>query len=242
MNLAIDIGNTRIKAGLFEGSVLREHRWLEDHDALLLLMEDRSVEAIILSSVATMSINDRLASARQDIPYVVLTNSTPLPFTDAYPTLGTDRIAAVAGAQRYFPEQPVLVIDIGSCITYDLLDQRACYQGGFISPGIRMRLRAMHTFTARLPLVELGDPEPLELTARTTPDSLRGGAVQGAIAEISQMIRMYTDKFSDLHVILCGGDIPYVSHLHQDHSVTLVPELILIGLNCILQYNVDQKN
>ena len=241
MNLAVDIGNTRMKAGLFEGSVLQERRWLENRRALRLLIEDNSVDAIILSSVAG-SVNKLPYPPRQDIPYLVLTNGTPLPFANTYPTLGTDRIAAVAGAQSYYPQQAVLVVDVGSCITYDLIDQQACYQGGVISPGIRMRLRAMHTFTARLPLVELGAPEPLELTARNTPDSLRSGAVQGVVAEISQMIRMYTDKFSDLHVVLCGGDLSYLSRLHQDHAVTFVPELTLIGLNCILQYNVDQKN
>lgn len=240
MNLAIDIGNTRMKAGLFKGSVLQERRWPENQRALQLLIEDRSVEAVIVSSVAGSAVT-LPAPTPPTIPYIVLENSTPLPFVNTYPTLGVDRIAAIAGAQSYYPQQAVLVIDVGSCITYDLIDQQACYQGGVISPGIRMRLRAMHTFTARLPLVELGDPEPLELMARNTPDSLRSGAVQGVVAEISQMIRMYTDKFSDLHVVLCGGDLPYLSQLQQQ-AVTFVPELTLIGLNCILQYNVDQKN
>ncbi len=241
MNLVVDIGNSRMKAGLFEGPVLQEQRWPKDNRALQRLMEGRSVKAIIISSVAALT-HDGPSPARQDIPYIMLTPRTPLPFANVYPTLGADRIAAVAGAQSYYPQQPVLVIDVGSCITYDFIDQQAYYQGGLISPGIRMRLRAMHTFTARLPLVELGDPEPLNLMARNTPDSLRGGAVQGAVAEISQMIRMYTDKFSDLHVVVCGGDVSYFSSLQQDHAVTIVPELILIGLNCILQYNVDQKN
>ena len=241
MNLVVDIGNTRIKAGLFEGSGLLEQRWPQDQAALQQLVEDQSVEAIIVASVAE-SAEELRRTMRTTVPCIILEHHTPLPFSNAYATLGVDRIAAVAGALSYCPQESVLVIDAGSCITYDIIDRHARYQGGIISPGIRMRLRAMHTFTARLPLVELENPISLNLTARNTSDSLRNGALQGVVAEISQMIRMYTDKFSDLRIIVCGGDVSYLSHLHQNPLVTFVPELTLIGLNCILQYNVDQKN
>ena len=280
MNLAVDIGNTRIKVGWFDGATLRKQQWLTNrHEIASLIRQSPSLQAVILSSVAGIPVVgtpvagtpvvDGLSvvalSNHWAIPTVILDGRTPLPFSNTYrtpATLGTDRIAAVAGAGSRYPGQNALVIDAGTCITYDIIDRAGYYQGGVISPGVRMRLRAMHTFTARLPLVEWkneegmeDDPEadaserssssdpPLALTERSTEDGLRSGAGRGAAAEISQMIRMYADKFSDLHVILCGGDASYLfPYIYQDHPVMVVPELILIGLNSILQYNVNQKN
>ena len=286
MNLAVDIGNTHIKAGWFDGTVLREQLRLPKlSDVVLLVEQTPSVEAVILSSVQFPSgSNTPIADGpvatvpselqpltRLPIPVLTLDGNTPLPFVNTYltpATLGTDRIAAVAGAQHVRPGQNVLVIDAGTCITYDVIDRKGTYRGGLISPGLRMRLRAMHTFTARLPLVTLelddetrdhpGPDSPEDdssdaeafpsLTERSTEAGLRSGAVRGAAAEIRQMIRMYADKFSDLHVVLCGGDALYLlHHLDQHHplapaSVTEVPELILIGLNCILQHNVNPKS
>ena len=239
MNLAVDMGNTQIKVGWFEGNALRKQLRLTHLRELASGVHSAETEAVIVSSVGECPpLPDR------GIPTIFLSGTTPLPFVNTYETpatLGTDRIAAVAGAHHRFPKQNTLVIDAGTCITYDLIDRHAHYRGGLISPGLRLRLRAMHTFTARLPLVELDDSKPAELTARTTVDGLLGGAVRGAAAEISQMIRMYADKFSDLHVILCGGDAsPLFNYVPHDLPVTIVPELILIGLNSILQYNVNQ--
>ena len=260
MNLAVDIGNTQVKVGWFEAD--RLHRQDRRHNVpnlLSLIEQAETPDAIIVSSVAGEVSATRWLQ-QYGVPLVVLDGRTPLPFFNNYhtpATLGTDRIAAVAGAQQQHPGQNVLVIDVGTCITYDVITREAQYQGGLISPGVRMRLRAMHTFTARLPLVELTDEVPeqdgafsgsLSLVEKSTAGGLRSGAVRGAAAEINQMIRMYADKFSDLHVVLCGGDAPYLlTYLYQDLPVAesffnVVPELILIGLNSILQHNVNQKN
>ena len=247
-NLAVDIGNTQVKLGLFDGSVLKEQVLCTDEHEIPLLVQTEAVEAMILSSVARPPDEQTLWN-QLSIPVLRLTGETPLPFVNTYTTpatLGTDRIAAVAGAHSRYPHQNTLVIDAGTCITYDIIDWQARYRGGVITPGLRMRLQAMHTFTARLPLVELVATEVSEatageLTARSTAEGLRSGAVRGTAAEISQMIRMYADKFSDLRVVMCGGDASYLlTYIRQDHSVTVVPELILIGLNSILQYNVNQ--
>ena len=265
MNVAVDIGNTRVKVGWFEGDTLCDQWQLPRLSDLDLSKTDRSVEAVILSSVAEASLAAASEQLRQhrppSTPIIVLSGYTPLPFVNRYitpSTLGTDRLAAVAGAQRLHSRQNALVIDAGTCITYDVIDQEGAYQGGLISPGVQMRLRAMHTFTARLPLVKLeaDRQDSHELTERSTDAGLRSGAVWGAAAEINQMIRMYADKFSDLRVMLCGGDasylLPYVGGAATGMPVTgmpatgvpvtLVSELILIGLNSILQYNVNQKN
>ena len=302
MNLVIDIGNTHTKIGWFEGTTLRrQDRLVHRSEVADLLRQPPSVAAVMISSVAGIPVAgnpvrfpagtgtpvagtpvaDILSSLQlPERSVYTLDGSTPLPFVNTYltpATLGTDRIAAVAGAQRWHPAQSVLVIDAGTCITYDVIDPAGVYRGGIISPGMQMRLRAMHTFTARLPLVALNRPadDPLagpgeespqviassldqvrplssssaahRLTERDTEAGLRSGAVRGAAAEISQMIRMYADKFSDLHVILCGGDASYLlPYVYQDRPIpperiTEVAALILIGLNCILQHNVNQQ-
>ena len=258
MNVAVDVGNTQTKMGWFvDGILQRQHRLKAVQDIRSLIEPGDVPEGIIVSSVGApppdFSWLDHLS-----VPVVVLDGHTPLPFVNTYhtpATLGTDRIAAVAGAQSRYPEQNVLVVDVGTCITYDVITREGHYRGGLISPGIRLRLQAMHTFTARLPLVEWANDAPaasaatsLSLTEQSTVDGLRSGAVRGAAAEISQMIRMYAHKFSDLHVVLCGGDTTHLlTYLYQDPPVmgasfNVVPELILIGLNSILQHNVNQKN
>ncbi len=244
MHLAIDMGNTRIKAALFDGAALRQTYRFSDWSALLPVVDEHAVTQAIVSSVGQAREVQALGR-RLPIPLLVLDGTTPLPFVNTYETpatLGTDRLAAVAGAQQQHAQQNALAIDAGTCITYDLIDREGHYRGGLISPGVRMRLQAMHTFTARLPLVE-ADGAPFNLTERSTAAALRSGAVGGAAAEISQMIRMYGDKFPDLQVVISGGDAPnLINAIRPDHPVTVVPHLILIGLNRILQHYVQQNN
>ena len=244
MHLAIDMGNTRIKAALFDGDALRQTYRFSDWSALLPVVDEHAVTQAIVSSVGSLREVQALG-CRLPIPLLVLDGTTPLPFVNTYETpatLGTDRLAAVAGAQQQHPQQNALAIDAGTCITYDLIDREGSYRGGLISPGVQMRLQAMHTFTARLPLVE-ADGTPVNLTERSTAAALRSGAVGGAAAEISQMIRMYADKFPDLRVVISGGNAPsLINAIRPNHPVTVVPHLILIGLNRILQHYVQQNN
>ena len=244
MHLAIDMGNSRTKAALFDGTALRQAYQFSDWSALLAVVDEHAVTRAIVSSVG-QSREVRALGRRLPIPLLVLDGTTPLPFVNTYETpatLGTDRLAAVAGAQQQYPGQNALAIDAGTCITYDLIDRKGCYRGGLISPGVQMRRQAMHTFTARLPLVE-ADDAPFSLTERSTAAALRSGAAGGAAAEIGQMIRMYGDKFSDLQVVISGGDASILMNtIRPNHPVTVVPHLVLIGLNCILQHYVQQNN
>jgi len=148
--------------------------------------------------------------------------------------LGKDRIAAVTGAWSMFPAKNILAIDAGTCITYDLITSNGEYLGGGISPGIRMRFQAMHTFTGKLPLVEPEDFD--ELIGRSTRESLLSGVYNGVMAEISELIRLYGKKFDDLTVILTGGDHVFL-HNKLKISIFAVPELVLLGLNEIFDYN-----
>jgi type III pantothenate kinase len=241
MNLVLDMGNTLTKAGLFEKGTIRQTFSVKDKEELQQIVQENTFDAMLVSSVVDVpawlkSLTDRNAQ------YMLLDASTPLPFTNLYltaQTLGTDRLAAVAGAMKLFPGKCALAIDAGSCITYDMLDDQQCYHGGAISPGVQMRCRAMHTFTARLPLVHIKpeQSDDISLLGNHTVGALQSGAYYGTLAEITQMIRMYEDKFADLQVVICGGDAALLGKgLKVAHQIA--PELLLIGLNAILDYNV----
>jgi type III pantothenate kinase len=240
MNLAVDIGNSIIKAGWFDQDRMQEFQSFVNLDQLVNRIQAQPPDRIIISSVSAYA--DELRQAAADsTKFVVLNPETPLPFENTYrtpQTLGTDRVAAVAGAQKLFPEKNVLVIDAGTCITYELLNKQGQYLGGLISPGLRMRWRAMHTFTARLPLVSLDLPQQsssLPFIGKSTEEALLGGAVIGMAAEIDQIIRRYADKFAALQIVTCGGDMDYLRPwILSEHEH--VPELVLIGLNSIVQY------
>jgi len=240
MNLAIDIGNTHVKAGWFEKHHLVKVQPRTSLELLAAQIRQHPPERSIVSSVSSFT-----EELREIIPnsnrFVVLDGTTPLPFQNTYrtpTTLGTDRIAAVAGAYAQFPNRNVLVIDAGTCITYDLLTGEGRYVGGSISPGLRMRWQAMHTFTSRLPLVSVDSPvasKNISFIGQSTKAGLKSGGLVGMAAEIDQIIRRYADKFAALQVVTCGGDIEYLQPwISSEH--TYVPELVLIGLNSIVQY------
>lgn len=236
MNLALDIGNTRTKIGLFRGTEMVEHLVWTDWTAVELAAysEQAGVERIIISSVADTeeTLFDLLA---ERFEVVELSQETPLPFQNHYQTpktLGKDRLAAVAGAQALYPATDCLVIDCGTCIKYEWLTAEGIYQGGNIAPGARMRIQAMHHFTARLPEVPLA--MPAEAIGRSTQTALQNGALRGAVLEIAGFIQLFQAKSSHLQILLTGGDAPFfaphltVEHLKTEHHLTL------IGLNHIL--------
>ena len=151
-------------------------------------------------------------------------------------TLGVDRIAAVCGAFALFPEKNCLVIDAGSCITYDVLDQKGNYCGGSISPGLEMRLKAMHTFTARLPLVKVN--QQVNLIGNSTESCLQSGALYGVLAEIEGIVEKYNQNYAELRVIMCGGDASLFENQLKP-TIFVAPDLVLKGLNRILLQNAS---
>ncbi|MEM6841082.1 MAG: type III pantothenate kinase [Bacteroidota bacterium] len=240
MDLAIDIGNTTAKVGWFRQNQLEDVQSALNPEELAAYIQKRPPARAILSSVAS-TITPWQKVIPANCPTKVLSSTTPLPFQSDYrtpTTLGTDRIAAVAGAYTHFPHRNVLVIDAGTCVTYDLLTEQGLYLGGMISPGLQMRWRAMHTFTARLPLVAVDSPEAARKTSligKSTEESLKSGGLMGMAAEIDQIIRRYADKFAALQVVTCGGDMKYLQPwVLAEHAY--VPELVLIGLNSIMQH------
>lgn len=196
---------------------------------------------IVVSSTARTE-----AELQADFSYLtphllLLTPQTPVPLTKNYDTpqtLGADRVAAAVGAGVRFPGKNCLVIDLGTCITIDFVDGNRVFHGGLISPGLRMRFRAMHTFTQRLPLLEADPAETWpRLVGTSTREAMRSGVLNGLVAELTGLIGQYRAQFPDFQVVLSGGDAPVFESRLKEPTFA-VPELILVGLHRILQHNV----
>ncbi len=256
MNLAIDIGNTRIKLGIFDGDAFVQKEIWEalTLDGLQKLAYNQKIENIILSSVANVPVEAE-EFIKANFRYFQLGVETALPIHISYATpetLGKDRIAGAAGAFHLYPKENCLIIDAGTCITMDALNSRGEYLGGNIAPGIEMRLKAMHHFTAKLPLVSR-EPENKGAQATASKDfskspipyflgdstenSLRNGGVRGALWEVGSFIRLCRRHFRPLQVILTGGDADFFAK-NLKTKIFAHQNLVLIGLNKILQYNV----
>lgn len=239
MNLTVDIGNTKTKMGLFKGGKLLWDFTVPKISPQIIsgLLKNSPVERAIISDVTAK--RKGAANSFAKIPRVIYLNGkTPLPFINKYKTpstLGTDRIALAAGAMKYFPGKNVLVVSMGTCVTYEFINARREYLGGSISPGMEMRLAALSTFTARLPLVK---PKQLNaLTGRTTDESILSGVLSGISHEVDGFISQYKKQYPALRVILTGGDASLFAGRIKN-SIFAVPELSLIGLNEILLHNV----
>lgn len=245
MNLVLDIGNTRTKTGLFDGNRLVEQAFWPDWslDELLLYGRETGADRVIMSSVAVPDPEThRLLSANFPVA-LELTHETPLPFRNTYrtpETLGRDRLAAVAGAQALFAGRHCLVVDCGTCIKYDLLDAAGTYLGGNIAPGAAMRIRAMHTFTARLPEVPVEMPD--DTVGHNTQTALQNGALRGAALEIEGFVRVFSERLSPLVTILTGGDATFFELALPIAGLRVEPNLLLYGLNHILQYNANHDD
>ncbi|MGO3182629.1 MAG: type III pantothenate kinase [Aequorivita sp.] len=240
MNLVIDVGNTLVKLGVFDLEVLKHRTTCINKDILRTLDEIAeafpSIENSIVSSVSYLTEN-QLLKLQQRFPVINLTHQTKVPFINKYATpetLGIDRIALVSAAAAQYPNKNVLIIDAGTCITYDFLTSEKKYLGGAISPGIILRYRSLHTFTAKLPLLDASNP--IDVIGNSTPTAIHSGVVNGILYEIDGFIEDYKNKWNDLTVILTGGD----AHFLRDslkNDIFANSNFLLEGLNHILEYN-----
>ncbi len=242
MYLIIDIGNTVAKLAAFEGDRLLEVVYDENHTLSRLPQwaAGYRFQRAILSSVVKLPEEAEARIKALGIPVIRLDGHTPLPIEVRYETpetLGCDRLAAVVGAQAEAPGRDLLVVDAGTCITYELLDAQGRYWGGNISPGIRMRLKALHAFTDKLPLVEAEGRLP-EM-GKDTETAIRAGVMRGVEHELNGYIESLRHKYPQLLVFLTGGDeIPFDTKLK---SIIFADKfLVLKGLNHILRYNNDE--
>jgi len=245
MNFALDFGNSTTKAGIFSGKQLVH---VETHQKLSSLIIDSilrrfKVENAIVSSVTQASIKQEKYLAKK-VALTKLTYHTDIPLKNFYETpatLGTDRIANMVGARILFPNKNVLVISAGSCITCDVVTAKGDYFGGNISPGLDMRFLSMHNFTAQLPLVK--KKLTRKLFGRNTRDSMLTGVMNGILFEMKEFISEYRKKYSQLNIVLTGGDSIFfenqlqVKSSSQENKIFAVPHLVLHGLNEILRFN-----
>lgn len=238
MNLVIDYGNSAAKAGVFEGHHMKEKFVFTSPEDARAFIQASPAEHVIVSSVSrdAEEVSSWAIQARKKF---ILRHTLPLPITNRYATpatLGVDRLAGACGARQMFPDRNCLVIDAGTCITYDFLDAAGSYLGGGISPGLHMRFQAVHTFTKKLPLVAAVDN--INLIGNSTEQCIQSGVIHGVLEELQGIMRQYREKFEDLKVILCGGDTHFFEN-QLKASIFAVPELVLSGLNSILIYNVN---
>ena len=240
MNLVVDVGNTLIKLAVFNGNnqVFKKTVLKTDFDKALdfLYEEFGTIEKAMLSVVGTFSDKSR-AKLEKRMKVHFISPSTKLPFANKYTTpetLGFDRIALVSAAASQFPNKNVLIIDVGTCITYDIINNEGHYLGGAISPGIDMRYKALNYFTEKLPLLDANLPH--KLTGNSTQTSIHSGIINGVSFEIDGIITAYKQENQDLTVILTGGN----AHFLRDrlkNSIFANPNFLLEGLNFLLEFN-----
>ncbi|WP_035559591.1 type III pantothenate kinase [Hymenobacter sp. IS2118] len=241
--LALDIGNTAVKAGCFEGALLREMQAGLTAPEVLALVQHWQPAHVIVASVAEDAAL-RTDELRELVPGEILTFSpatTAVPLRHAYATphtLGADRLAAAVGAAGLRPGQPTLIIDAGTALKFDVVTADETYHGGSIAPGLAMRFRALHTFTGRLPLLERPATDAtIPLVGDSTTGSLLSGVVNGMVAEIVDFIAQYQQLYPGIGVLLTGGDAAFLA-ARLPARIFVVPELVLLGLNRILAYHV----
>jgi len=238
LNLCIDIGNTSAKIGFFEKDELVDVKHnLQDRSILKVVAESKP-QHILISSVRK-GIGKIVEKSRKIAETIVLDYEIPVPVGSQYKspqTLGVDRLASVVGANFLYEHKNCLVVDLGTCITFDLIDSSGIYHGGGISPGLEMRLKAMHKFTSKLPLISSNGYS--ELIGKTTKECMQSGALYGTIAELEGIIGRYRQFFQDLVIIFCGGGAIFFESKIKDH-IFAIPNLVLVGLNQILRFNLN---
>lgn len=240
MNLIIDVGNTRIKTAVFDNSKLIHNESITKElfvsEAVAIIKKYKCTNAII-SLVGSVN-KSQIAELRAEINLIELDFNTKVPFVNKYSTpntLGVDRIALVSSAIASYPNKNVLIIDAGTCITYDFVNNEGNYYGGAISPGLQMRYKALNVFTEKLPLLE--PSEVVELVGNSTEKSIHSGVINGIINEIDGIINQYRKKNTDLTVVLTGGDVNFLSNKLKN-GIFANPNFLFEGLNTILTYNI----
>jgi|SRR5690554_509452 len=240
MNLAIDIGNTWVKFGVFASGELKhkESCSIEAFTTSLKQIAENFpfIKKAIVASVGNLS-SHQVQKLEEKYPILILDHTVKLPFVNKYgspKTLGVDRIALVSAAAKNYPNKNVLIIDAGTCITYDFINADNEYLGGAISPGIHMRYKSLNNYTANLPLLNPKQPETY--IGALTQSSIHVGILHGARHEIDGFIDAYKGDFENLTVILTGGDAQFLLDSIKN-DIFANPNFLLEGLSHILEYN-----
>ena len=239
MVLGVDVGNTRIKGAVFEDAILLEVFIFTKSELKIniesILKKFKNVSDLVVSSVGDVEKLSFLAFENL-LNVHFISNNDPFPFQNKYETprtLGIDRIVLATGATLQFPNQNRLVIDAGTCITYDFIDEKINALGGSISPGWRLRYEALHNFTAKLPLLSLEDPK--NFIGASTSDAIHSGVVNGLVYEIDGFIAEYKLKYLNFIIILTGGDSDFLAK-RLKNTIFANSNFLLESLNILSIY------
>ncbi len=240
MNLIVDVGNTLIKLAIFDKKIL-VYKKIDvksdfDKNIEFILTEYPSTKQVVLSVVGGFSEKSKSKLYRH-FKVFEITPQIKTPFVNDYTTplsLGVDRIALVSAACDQYQGKNTLIIDVGTCITYDFLNSDGYYKGGAISPGINMRYKALHAYTERLPLLDANPP--INIIGNSTQTSIHSGVIFGVTLEVDGVISHYKQDFEDLTVILTGGNVHFLRD-RLKNSIFANSNFLLEGLNYLLEYN-----
>jgi len=245
-NLVIDIGNTFTKIAVFEHNELRQANQYKLLDTALItdILKGHNIIRAIISSVKTGGEEWQSVLAER-IPVIHFNAGMTGAVNNCYQTpatLGLDRLAAVIGANYLYPGKNNLVIDAGTCITYDGVDAKGNYFGGSISPGLKMRFKAVNYYTDALPLID-ADETFADTYGKDTASSIRSGIQNGIKYELTGFIESYINDLQNLNIILTGGDSIFFDTLLKNSifapCIKIDPYLVLKGLNAAIPHNND---
>jgi len=241
MLLAIDVGNTRIKYAVFEQDTILENSFFEKTDLNSqlekILKKFPKLSNLIVAAVGNVQKESFLAFEKR-LKVHFISNLDVFPFRNRYETpltLGIDRLVLAAGTVLSHPKQNRLVIDAGTCITYDFINEADEYLGGAISPGIRLRYESLHHYTAKLPLLEKS--EPFDIIGNSTHQSIHSGVINGLVCEIDGFIDRYRERYPNFIIILTGGDAVFLAK-RLKNTIFAHSNFLLESLNQTFQYKI----
>jgi len=237
LNLTIDIGNTQTKLGIFDGLELKSTQKFSSTETIpwQSILDTNKITYSILSQVS--NVQSDFETLYNNTQCMELHHKLQLPFTsdyDPFTNLGIDRLVGIAATTYLFAHENVLIIDAGSCITYDLITAQAHHLGGVISPGLMMRYQAMHKFTHQLPNLEIQEPSSFPPT--NTAEAMHHGVISSVIAEIKAFISRFETSIPTFRIILTGGDAGFLSK-RLKNGILANENFLATGLNLLLETN-----
>jgi len=245
MNLILDIGNSYSKLSLFIDGLFSHLYSIKSNDNNLLINEIlkikqkyANINKVILSSVSSEHAELEEFISKSFKIFIKLNHKTKIPIINLYrtpKTLGKDRLAAVVAANNIFPNSNVLVFDAGTALTIDFINNKKEYLGGSISPGIKMRYKALNYFTKKLPIINFDDNFK-NILGTTTREAILSGVQNGIINEVEGYIYKYSENYKDLKIIFTGGDT-FFFEKRLKKTIFADPNIVTKGLNIILEYN-----
>jgi type III pantothenate kinase len=242
MLLTIDVGNTRIKYAVFEHNTILESDFFLKSELIpsieKLLNQYHKIKDSIISSVGTIE-KEAFLTFETKINVHFVNHQYNFPFQNNYETpltLGIDRMVLASGSVFKYPNQNRLVIDAGTCVTYDFIDSENNYLGGAISPGIRLRYESLHNYTAKLPLLKKENPKAI--IGNSTSQSIHSGIINGLVNEIDGFIDQYKSQYSNFIIILTGGDADFLAK-RLKNTIFANSNFLLESLNQTFQYKTQ---